>query len=81
MRRKLYKVLETDAAFVSEHHQTGDILGLLADDIGHIQNLYLRMIFPTVVGAGLTVIATLLLGLVQLGLCTMDYVVAVVSKY
>ena len=62
MRRKLYKVLETDAAFVSEHHQTGDILGLLADDIGHIQNLYLRMIFPTVVGAGLTVIATLLLG-------------------
>ncbi|TLQ50865.1 thiol reductant ABC exporter subunit CydC [Lacticaseibacillus casei] len=61
MRRKLYKVLETDAAFVSEHHQTGDILGLLADDIGHIQNLYLRMIFPTVIGAGLTVIATLLL--------------------
>lgn len=62
MRRKLYQVLESDAAFVQEHHQTGDILGLLADDIGHVQNLYLRTIFPTVVAAGLTLIGTLLLG-------------------
>ncbi|MCX2454923.1 thiol reductant ABC exporter subunit CydC [Lacticaseibacillus nasuensis] len=62
MRRKLYRVLESDAAFVSEHHQTGDVLGMLADDIGHIQNLYLRTIFPTVVAGGLTLIATLLLG-------------------
>lgn len=45
MRRKLYQVLETDAAFVQEHHQTGDILSLLSDDIGHIQNMYLRAIF------------------------------------
>lgn len=62
MRRKLYRVLETDAAFVQEHHQTGDILGLLADDIGHVQNLYLRTVFPTVVAAGITVLATLILG-------------------
>ena len=63
MRRKLYQVLETDAAFVQEHHQTGDILSLLSDDIGHIQNMYLRAIFPTVVAGGLTLLITLGLGI------------------
>ncbi|WP_203627228.1 thiol reductant ABC exporter subunit CydC [Lacticaseibacillus mingshuiensis] len=62
MRRKLYQVLEGDAAFLQAHHQTGDLLSLLADDIGHIQNLYLRTVFPAVVAGGLTLIATLLLG-------------------
>jgi ATP-binding cassette subfamily C protein CydC len=62
MRRKLYQVLEKDAAFIQERHQTGDVLGLLADDIGHIQNLYLRTLFPTVVAVILTVIATLAIG-------------------
>ncbi len=63
MRRKLYQVLETDAAFVQEHHQTGDILSLLSDDIGHIQNMYLRAIFPTVVAGTLTLLITLGLGI------------------
>jgi len=62
MRKKLYTVLETDAPFVQEHHQTGDILNLLADDIGHLQNLYLRTVFPTVVAGLVSIVATLLLG-------------------
>ncbi|MFD1484609.1 thiol reductant ABC exporter subunit CydC [Lacticaseibacillus baoqingensis] len=62
MRRKLYQVLEKDAAFIQERYQTGDVLGLLADDIGHIQNLYLRTLFPTVVATILTVIASLAIG-------------------
>lgn len=49
LRLKLYTTLEKDAIFFRRSHKTGDILGLLAEDIGHIQNLYLRTIFPTVI--------------------------------
>ena len=49
LRLKLYEALERDAVFFRATHRTGDVLGLLAEDIGHIQNLYLRTVFPTVV--------------------------------
>lgn len=49
LRRQLYAALESDAIFFRRSHRTGDILGLLAEDIGHLQNLYLRAIFPAVV--------------------------------
>lgn len=49
LRLKLYEALEHDAVFFRRSHRTGDILGLLAEDIGHLQNLYLRAVFPTVV--------------------------------
>ncbi|GBG94210.1 cytochrome bd biosynthesis ABC transporter ATP-binding and permease components cydC [Ligilactobacillus salitolerans] len=50
LRLRLYNILEKDAVFFKERHQTGDILGVLSDDIDHIQNLYLRTVFPTIVG-------------------------------
>lgn len=50
LRSKLYDTVEKDAIFFKRRHRTGDILGLLTEDIGHIQNLYLRTIFPTVIG-------------------------------
>ena len=46
LRLKLYQTLETDGIFVKRHYRMGDILGLLAEDINHIQDLYLRTIFP-----------------------------------
>lgn len=49
LRLKLYLLLEKDAIFLKSKYQTGDILGLLSEDINHIQNLYLRTIFPTVI--------------------------------
>ncbi len=39
LRLKLYQHLETDAIFLKKKRQTGDLLGLLAEDINHIQNL------------------------------------------
>lgn len=48
LRLKLYQTLERDAVFFKSRHQTGDVLGLLSDDIAHLQNLYLRTVFPTV---------------------------------
>ncbi|KRL05937.1 thiol reductant ABC exporter subunit CydC [Liquorilactobacillus oeni] len=62
LRLKLYHVIEKDAVFFKSKYQTGDILGLLAEDIGHLQNLYLRTIFPTVIAWLLYVFIILALG-------------------
>lgn len=58
LRTRLYQTVEQDAAFFSEKYQSGNILGLLSEDIDHLQNLYLRTVFPTVVGILLVVIIT-----------------------
>ena len=63
LRTRLYKTLESDASFFNEHHKTGDIMGLLSEDISHLQNLYLRTIFPAVIGYLLTIIGSLALGI------------------
>lgn len=49
LRQRLYQVVEKRAMHLKRTHQTGDFLGLLAEDIGHIQNLYLRTLFPLVI--------------------------------
>ena len=49
MRVKLYDALESQALFIRSRFQTGDIVGTLADDIEHLQDVYIRTIFPTVV--------------------------------
>lgn len=49
LRLKLYNRLEEDAIFLKRNHRLGDIMGLLAEDINHIQNLYLRTVFPTII--------------------------------
>jgi len=63
LRTRLYKNLESDASFFNEHHKTGDIMGLLSEDISHLQNLYLRTVFPTVISYLLTIIASIALGI------------------
>ena len=49
MRVKLYGVLEPQALFIRSRFQTGDLIGTLADDIEHLQDVYIRTIFPTLV--------------------------------
>lgn len=49
-RKKLYQTVERKASAIQRSHQTGDILSILADDIEHIENLYLRTVFPMVIG-------------------------------
>lgn len=62
LRQRLYDVLEQDAVFFNSKYQLGDILGLLADDVSHIQNLYLRSIFPMFVAWGLYAIIVITFG-------------------
>ncbi|CAM3351211.1 thiol reductant ABC exporter subunit CydC [Vagococcus fessus] len=62
IRYKLYRSLESRASQSKEEFQTGSILGILAEDIEHIQNLYLRTIFPTLIGLLLYVLIVVMLG-------------------
>ena len=49
MRVKLYNMLEPQALRIRSRYQTGDLIGTLADDIEHLQDAYIRTIFPTIV--------------------------------
>ena len=50
LRLRLYRSAEREAMAFRSKRSTGDVLGLLAQDVGHIQNLYLRTLFPLAVG-------------------------------
>ncbi|MCQ6279434.1 thiol reductant ABC exporter subunit CydC [Bacillus sp. EB600] len=49
MRVRLYKVLEPQAILLRSRFLTGDLLGVLADDIEHLQDFYLKTLFPSIV--------------------------------
>lgn len=62
MRSRLYRLLEPQAAFIQSRFQTGKILGVLSDDIDHLQDVFLRTILPSVTALGMYGIAILCLG-------------------
>ena len=62
MRVQLYRILEPQALFISSRFRTGDILGILAEDIEKLQDVYLRTIFPSVVALVLYTISITALG-------------------
>lgn len=68
LRRRLYRVLAARAASTAAPLSTGDVLGYIADDIGHLQNLFLRVIFPTAVAWILALIVAAVCGLLSLWL-------------
>lgn len=65
LRKRLYTTLETSAMFLTSKFQTGDLLSILAEDIDHLENLYLRTIFPTVVAYITGIIVILCLGVIS----------------
>lgn len=62
MRVRLYKNLESQALTLSNRFSTGNLLGVLADDIEHLQNFYLKTIFPSVFATVLFFISVVALG-------------------
>ncbi|MDN6802607.1 MAG: thiol reductant ABC exporter subunit CydC [Bifidobacterium mongoliense] len=62
LRVQLYRTLSRDAAFLTEHERTGSVLGVLADDLDHLENFYLRTIFPAVVAYIMWVAVTVAVG-------------------
>lgn len=63
LRRRLFYIAEKNTSAVGSAFQTGSILSLLTDDIGHLQNLYLRTIFPAILSYLVGFIVVILLGL------------------
>lgn len=61
LRLRLYTALESSPTWTRQS-RIGRALGLLAEDIGHVQNLYLRCIFPSVVAYAAWVAFCLALG-------------------
>lgn len=68
LRLRLYRSVEREAMVFRSKRSTGDILGLLAQDVGHIQNLYLRTLFPLVVGGVLYLALVVCTGVLSLWL-------------
>ncbi|CAM4432729.1 thiol reductant ABC exporter subunit CydC [Paenibacillus typhae] len=62
MRTRLYNILEPQALFLSSRFRTGDILGMLADDIEYLQNVYLRTVFPSIIALLIYAAAIIALG-------------------
>lgn len=62
IRLKLYQSLENEASHGGSRYQSGSLLGMLAEDIDHIQNLYLRTIFPAFISLLLYIIIVIALG-------------------
>lgn len=46
MRVRLYRIVEPSALFIRSRFRSGDLLGVLSDDIEHLQDIYLRTVVP-----------------------------------
>lgn len=56
MRSKVYKILEPMSLRLKKEYKSGDLLGLLSEDIENLQNIYLKSIFPSIISLLLYVI-------------------------
>lgn len=62
LRKKLFCALDSQDALARKRQKLGDSLSMLAEDVEHMQNLFLRCLFPTAVASVLGLILTAALG-------------------
>lgn len=62
MRVKLYAIIEPHAFFMRSRFRTGELLGLLAEDIEQLQNVFVRVVLPAIAAAIATGAGLILLG-------------------
>ena len=62
LRKRLFTSFNAQGVLHSASRKAGEALGLLSEDIGHLQNMYLRVIFPQIIAAAIAVLLTLALG-------------------
>lgn len=66
LRRKLYDTYQGFSAARRGRFQPGEVLGLLTEDIGHIQDLYLRTLLPLALAWATCAVMLLALGVFSL---------------
>ncbi|NHN28874.1 thiol reductant ABC exporter subunit CydC [Paenibacillus agricola] len=62
MRARMYRLLEPQALRLRSRFRSGDLLGLLAEDIEQLQNVYLRIVLPAISALFVYAVAITLLG-------------------
>lgn len=79
LRRRLYEAVERMTSAVRSRRSLGDALGLLTEDIGHVQDLYLRTVLPMASAWLLYVVVVIALGLFSVPVaCALGLLLAVV---
>lgn len=79
LRRRLYETVEGMTSAVRGRTSIGDALGLLTEDIGHVQDLYLRTVLPMASAWLLYVVVIVALGLFSVPVaCALGLLLAVV---
>ncbi|WP_284139161.1 MULTISPECIES: thiol reductant ABC exporter subunit CydC [unclassified Virgibacillus] len=71
MRIRLYRLVEPQALFFRSRYQTGDLLGVLSDDIEHLQDLYIRTILPAGLGVVLYAVVISIFGIFDISFAVM----------
>lgn len=56
MRSRVYIILEPMALKLKKEYKSGDLLGLLSEDINHLQNIYLKTVFPSIISVILYIV-------------------------
>ncbi|SFD21765.1 ATP-binding cassette, subfamily C, CydC [Bacillus sp. UNCCL81] len=78
MRTRLFSNLEPYALTINSKFKTGDILGLLANDIEYLQDIYLKTIFPGIASLFIYFISVVALGFFSIPFAILAAVIAFV---
>ncbi len=62
-RKRLFQLVEANTKSIYAKTQTGDMLNVLANDLDKIENFYLRLVFPTIIGFVLYLFITVGVGI------------------
>ncbi len=62
LRERLYGIVESQTFNLKKEYQTGDILGVLSDDIEKLQDFYIKTAFPSILGLVLYTIFVVVIG-------------------
>ncbi|KGX85856.1 thiol reductant ABC exporter subunit CydC [Pontibacillus litoralis] len=62
MRSRIYQLVEPRVFSKGATFKTGDLLGILADDIERLQDIYIKTIFPSIVALSLYTLSIIALG-------------------
>ena len=78
LRLALYRAVARRVGDPSRDRAMGEYLGILADDVAHLQNLYLRVVFPTAIAYLLGIGASLFFGWFSLSFAAVVFLSLVV---
>src|SRR5699024_6478732 len=74
-RNRLYRIIEAQASVLSSRYQTGDLLGIVADDIEKLQDFFIRTLFPAISSVVIYIIMMIVFGLFDISFMLLMFAV------